>query len=72
MGKTQIVKAKELLNDITRGGVKKIRFEQFIIEIKKTIGSDMNRTVKPYFALMKDTGLIQPIEEEGVKYVIIL
>lgn len=72
MGKKQAARAQELLNEIVARGDRRVRFEQLIIEIKRNIGSDMNRTVKPYFALMRDLNMIQPLEENGEKYVIIL
>jgi len=72
MGKTQVVKAELMLKEITDKGERKIPFEKFIITIKRTIGSDMNRTVKPYFSLMEELNLIEAVENEGERYVIIL
>lgn len=47
-------------------------FNSFILEIRRSIGGDMKRTVKPYFELMQQLGMIQPLEEKEERYVIIL
>lgn len=72
MGKTQTTKAEELIIRLIEQGQRKMTFNSFILEIRRSIGGDMKRTVKPYFELMQQLGMIQPVEEKEERYVIIL
>lgn len=41
--------------------------EEFVFAMKIHIGGDVHRTQKPYFALMKETKLIEVLEDGRIR-----
>jgi hypothetical protein len=62
MGKTRYTRAKEFLEKLKQNEGNLLDFSSLRRKIFILIGSDEERTVKPYLKLMLDTGLIS---EEG-------
>lgn len=58
MAKTRYEKAKELLIKLKEEHGEFIQLDKLLIDIRKDIGGDEKRTVKPYIKFMLDTELV--------------
>jgi len=58
MAKTRYEKAQKLIEDLKSKGIRRISGEKMEVYIMKSLGSDVDRTIKPYVNLMKKTGLV--------------
>ena len=65
MGKTRYQKIVYLLTDIKLRYSNPISVDILIKEIKRNIGSDRNRTIKPAIRDMQDLNLIEE-KEDGI------
>lgn len=67
MGKNKFDRAKEFLNNLKEKKGDALSFPFFLKEIKKEIGMDETRTVKPYLKLMLDFRLIEQQEDGTIQ-----
>jgi hypothetical protein len=62
MGKTQYKRAREFLDKLKGEIGEEVKFELFLLEMRKELGADEKRTIKPYMQLMRDLTMVK---EEG-------
>jgi hypothetical protein len=65
MGKTRYQKINDLMLDMKMKYIMPITVDMLIKEIKKNIGSDKNRTIKPVIKDIQDFQLIEE-REDGI------
>lgn len=65
MGKTKYTTAKQFVSMLKAKNGEYIPFAIFIEEIRKVIGADEERTIRPYVKLMMETKLISKGDEYG-------